>query len=225
MEADVLLVADKRYVQKEDKKHFLKVLQHTAIFGHPSILSGLGAVVTSAVVAAAAWLAADRKYLAIAAAACCVAFFLPVVLELFFVFDVVSFGIEAVRVLAFCEKDMFVGCFQVLVVCSSGIDVSCEFESEQHCSAAAASECVFALEHDWEAGHRLASSPAEGTGEQATGRVDVPGEAHNGIFEQKVAAASLTAAWQHTPVLTARCVGSLLEKVGKRQSSISNLCS
>ena len=49
MEADVLLVANKRYVQKEDKKHFLKVLQHTAIFGHPSILSGLGAVVATAV--------------------------------------------------------------------------------------------------------------------------------------------------------------------------------
>ena len=41
MEADVLLVASKRYVQKEDKKHSLNVLQHTAIFGHPSILSGL----------------------------------------------------------------------------------------------------------------------------------------------------------------------------------------
>ena len=100
----------------------------------------------------------------------------------------------------------------MLVVCFPGIDVSCECESEQHCSAAAASECVFALEHAWEAGHRLASSPAEGTGEQATRRVDVPGEAHNGIFEQQVAAASLTAAWQHTPVLTARCVGSPLDK-------------
>ena len=149
MEADVLLVANKRYVQKEDTKHFLKVLQHTAIFNHPSILSGLGAVVTAAVVSAAAWWAADRKYLAIAAAACCVAFFLPVVLELFFGFDVVTFGIEAVRVHAFCEKDMLVGCFQLLVVCFSGIEVNCEFESEQHCSAAAASECVFALEHDW----------------------------------------------------------------------------
>ena len=87
-----------------------------------------------------------------AAAACCVAFFLPVVLELFFGFDVVSFGIEAVRVHAFCEKDMLVGCFHVLVVCFSGIDVSSEFVSEQHCSAAAASECVFALEHDWRLG-------------------------------------------------------------------------
>ena len=96
---------------------------------------------------------------------------------------------------------MLVGCFQVLVVCFSGIDVSCEFECEQDCSAAAASECDFALEHDWEAGHRLSSSPAEGTEEQATGRVDVPGEAHNGIFKQKVATASLTAASQHTPVL------------------------
>ena len=68
------------------------------------------------------------------------------------------------------------------------------------------------IEHDWEAGHRLASSPAEGTGEQATGRVDVPGEAHNCIFKQKVAAASLTAASQQTPVLTARSFGSPLEK-------------
>ena len=33
MEADVLLVANKRYVQKEDKKHFLKVIQRTAILG------------------------------------------------------------------------------------------------------------------------------------------------------------------------------------------------
>ena len=44
--------------------------------------------------------------------------------------------------------------------------------------------------------HRLSSSPAEGTGEQATGRVDVPGEARNGIFKQKVAAALLAAASQ-----------------------------
>ena len=82
------------------------------------------------------------------------------------------------------------------------------------------------IEHDWEAGHRLASSPAEGTGEQATtGRVDVLGEHHNGIFKQKVAAASLTAASQQTPVLTERSFGLPLEKWGKRQSSISNLCS
>ena len=167
-------------------------------------------------VSAAAWWAADRKYLAIAAAACCVAFLLLVVLELSFGFDIVSFGIEAVRVHAFCEKDLLVGCFQLPVVCFSSMDVNGEFESEQHCSAAAASECVFALEHDWEAGHRLASSPAASTGEQATGRVDVPGGAH-GIFEQKVAAASLTAAWQ--------CVGSPLEKWEKRHSSISNLWS
>ena len=161
---------------------------------------------TAAVVSAAAWWAADRKYLAIAAAACCVAFFLPVVLELLFGFDVVSFGIEAVRVHAFCEKDVLVGCFRVLVVCFSGRDVSFEFECEQDC------ECDFAPEHDWEAKNRVASSPAVGTGEQATGRVDVPGEAHNGIFKQKVAAASLSAASQHTPVLTERCVGSPLEK-------------
>ena len=95
MEADLLLVANKRYVQKEDKKHFLKVLQHTAIFGRTFILSGSGPVVTAAVVSAAAWWAADRKFLAIAAAACCVAFFLPVVLELFFGFDVVSFRIAS----------------------------------------------------------------------------------------------------------------------------------
>ena len=69
-----------------------------------------------------------------------------------------------------------------------------------------------ALEHDWEAGHRLASSPVERTGEQATGRVDVPGEAHYGLYKQKVAAASLTVASQHTPFLTERCVGSPLEK-------------
>ena len=55
-------------------------------------------MVTAAVVSAAAWLAADRKYMVVAAAACRVAFFLPVVPELFFEFDVVSFGIEAVRV-------------------------------------------------------------------------------------------------------------------------------
>ena len=79
-------------------------------------------------------------------------------------------------------------------------------------TAAAASDGDFAPEHDWEAGHRLASSPAERTGEQATGRVDVPGEAHNGIFKQKVAAASLTAASQQTHVLTAWSVGSPLEK-------------
>ena len=115
MEADVLLVANKRYVRNEDKKHFLKVLQHTAI------------LTAAVVVSAAAWWAADQKYLAIAAAACCVAFFLPVVLELFFGFDVVSFAIEAVRVRAFCFSD---------------IDMNCEFESEQHCSAAAASEYV-----------------------------------------------------------------------------------
>ena len=36
MEADVLPSADKRYVHKEDEKHFLKVFQHAAIFGHPS---------------------------------------------------------------------------------------------------------------------------------------------------------------------------------------------
>ena len=65
------------------------------------------------------------------------------------------------------------------------------------------------IEHDWEAGHRLASSPAEGTGSKA----------HNGIFKQKVAAALLTAASQQTPVLTARSFGR------KRQSSISNFCS
>ena len=68
------------------------------------------------------------------------------------------------------------------------------------------------IEHDWEAGHRLAGSPAEGTAEQATGRVDVPGEAHKGIVKQTVAAASLTAASQETPVLTARSFGSPLEK-------------
>ena len=137
MEADVLLVASKRYVQEEDKKHSLKVLQHTSIFGHPSILSGLGAVVTAAVVSAAAWWVADLKYLAFAAAACCFAFWLPVVLELFFRFDVVSFGIEAVRVHAFCF---------------SGIGTNCAFDSEQYCSAAAAFVYVFALENEWEAG-------------------------------------------------------------------------
>ena len=79
-----------------------------------------------------------------------------------------------------------------------------------------------APEYDWEAGHRLASSPAEGTGEQATGRVDVPGEAH-GIFKQKIAAASLTAASQHTPVLTARCVGSPLEQWKKTIQYLESL--
>ena len=107
-----------------------------------------------------------------------VAFFLLVMLELFFGFDVVAFGIEAVRVPAFCEKDVLVGCFQVLVVCFSGIDVSCEFECEQDCSAAAASECDFCSvdsesvpESDgWHVrkGSRFASEQVE-----ATPRVDV----------------------------------------------------
>ena len=48
MEADVLPSADKRYVHKEDKKHFLKVLQHAAVFGHPSLITGPAAVVTAA---------------------------------------------------------------------------------------------------------------------------------------------------------------------------------
>ena len=48
-----------------------------------------------------------------------------------------------------------------------------------------------ALESQWEAGHRLASSPAVGTGEQATGRVDVPGEAYTELYMQKVAAKQL----------------------------------
>ena len=41
-----------------------------------------------------------------------------------------------------------------------------------------------ALEKEWEAGHRLASSPAVGTGEQATGRVDVPGEAYTELYKE-----------------------------------------
>ena len=82
-----------------------------------------------------------------------------------------------------------------------------------------------ALVYDWEAGHRLSSSPAEGAGEQATGRVDVPGEAHNGLYKQKFAAASLTVALQHAPVSTERCGGSPLEKWDTEQFSISNLCS
>ena len=70
------------------------------------------------------------------------------------------------------------GCFQVLVVCFSGIDVSCESECEQGCSAAAASECDFCLvdpesvlESDvWHVrkGSRFASVQVE-----ATPRVDV----------------------------------------------------
>ena len=115
MEADVLPSADKRYARRR-KKHSPKVLQHAAILGHPSLITGLAAVVTAAVVTGAAWWAADRKYMVVAAAACRVAFFLPVVPELFFGFGVVSFGIEAARVLDFCEKVVLVGCFRVLAV-------------------------------------------------------------------------------------------------------------
>ena len=95
MEADVLSSADKRYVHKEDEKHFLKVLQHAPMFGHPSLITGQAAVVTAAV-----------------AAACRVAFFLPVVPELFYGFDVVSFGIEAVRVPDFCREGCACGLLQ-----------------------------------------------------------------------------------------------------------------
>ena len=61
-----------------------------------------------------------------------------------------------------------------------------------------------ALQSQWEAGHRLASSPAVGTGDQATGRVDVPGEASSEHYMLKVAAASCT---QQASVLSERYGG------------------
>ena len=72
-----------------------------------------------------------------------------------------------------------------------------------------------APEYDWEAGHRLASSPAVGTGEQATGRVDVPGEAYNELYKQKVC----TVALQHATVLTER-YGGCVDKCEKDSSLI-----
>ena len=76
-----------------------------------------------------------------------------------------------------------------------------------------------ALVYEWEAGHRLASSPAVGTGEQATGRVDVPGEAYNELYKQKVAAAPVTVALQHASVLTER-YGGCVDKWEKDSSLI-----
>ena len=69
-----------------------------------------------------------------------------------------------------------------------------------------------ALESQWEAGHRLASSPAVGTGVQATGRVDVPGEAYTELYMQKVAAAPCTATLQQASALSERYGGG---QVGK----------
>ena len=74
-----------------------------------------------------------------------------------------------------------------------------------------------ALVYEREAGHRLASNPAVGTGEQATGRVDVPGEAHNELYKQNVAAAPFPVAFQHASVLTER-YGGCLEKWEKDSS-------
>ena len=114
----------------------------------------------------------------VAAAACRVAFFLPVVPELFYGFDVVSFGIEAVRVPDFCEKVVLVGCFRVLVVCFSGIDVLCEFECEHGCSAAAALECDFCLVdpesvHGSDGWHERKGSRFASVQVEATPRLDV----------------------------------------------------
>ena len=74
-----------------------------------------------------------------------------------------------------------------------------------------------ALESQWEAGHRLASSPAVGTGVQATGRVDVPGEAYTELYMQKVAAAPCTATLQQASALSERYGGG---QVGKDSFSI-----
>ena len=52
-------------------------------------------------------------------------------------------------------------------------------------------------------------------GDRTGGR---PGEAHDGLYKQKVAAASFTVALQHAPVLTERCGGSSLEKCEKDSS-------
>ena len=88
-----------------------------------------------------------------------------------------------------------------------------------------------ALVHEREAGHRLASSPAVGSGEQATGRVDVPGEARNELYKQNVAAAPFPVALQHASVLTERYGGCL--ESGKKtvhyskslyETSLANLC-
>ena len=73
-----------------------------------------------------------------------------------------------------------------------------------------------ALETQWEAGHRLASSPAVGTGVQATGRVDVP-EAYTELYMQKVAAAPCTATLQQASALSERYGGG---QVGKDSFSI-----
>ena len=73
-----------------------------------------------------------------------------------------------------------------------------------------------ALESQSEAGHRLASSPAVGTGVQATGRVDVPGEAYTELYMQKVAAAPCTATLQAS-ALSERYGGG---QVGKDSFSI-----
>ena len=72
---------------------------------------------------------------------------------------------------------------------------------------------------EWEAGHRLASSPAVRTGEQATGRVDVPGEAYIELYKQKVAAAPVTVALQQATVLTER-YGGCVDKWEKDSSLI-----
>ena len=74
-----------------------------------------------------------------------------------------------------------------------------------------------ALESQWEAGHHLASSPALGTGVQATGRVDVPGEAYTELYMQKVVAIPRTATLQQASALSERYGGG---HVGKDSFSI-----
>ena len=69
-----------------------------------------------------------------------------------------------------------------------------------------------ALESRWEVGHRLASSPAVGTGVQATGLVDVPGEAYTELYMQKVAAAPCTATLQQASALSERYGVDMLVK-------------
>ena len=74
-----------------------------------------------------------------------------------------------------------------------------------------------AFESQREAGHRLASSPAVGTGVQATGRVDVPGEASDELHMLKVAAAPCTTNLQQASALSERYGGG---PVGKDSFSI-----
>ena len=128
MEADVLPSADKRYVHKEDKKAFPESSSACCYFW--SLITGPAAVETAAVVSAAAWWAADRKYMVVAAAACRVAFFLPVVPELFYGFA--PLGSRPSEFLISARR-----------LCLQGACGLLFWHCEHGCSAAAALECDF----------------------------------------------------------------------------------